>query len=92
MNSTNFKLGDIVKIKDRDNPNNWSHSGIRFCNMPRKVIDLDIDLVKVYPPLEIYIQNPESGKWAFSNYNDTLGIDTLEYANVLNLDNKLFEL
>lgn len=92
MNSTNFKLGDIVKIKDRDNPNNWSHSGIRFCNTPRKIIDLATDVAKVCPPLEIYMWDSESVEWVFSNYNDLLGIHTLEHAMLFQLDSKLFEL
>lgn len=87
-----FKIGDIVRIKKRDNPNNWLHSGVKFCNAPRKVVDLATDVAKVFPPLEIYILDSESNKWVFSNYNDLLGIHTLEHAMPLQIDSKLFEI
>lgn len=85
-----FKIGDIVKIKKRDEPR--PDSGVKFCNSPRKIIDLDMDIARVYPPLEIYIWDSERDEWVFSNYNDLPGIRTLEHATLFQLDSKLFEM
>lgn len=85
-------VGDIVKIRKRDDPNCLPDSGIRFCNAPRKIIDLATDVAKVYPPLEIYMRSYATGEWVFSNYNDLLGIHTLEHVMLLQIDSKLFEM